>query len=392
MKIEGNCVVLYPPGRVDSTNAEALKAQIDEAMARNPGLEPVVDMEQTDYISSAALRVLMSVSKALGKPLTVRNVSPEVYEIFDVTGFTSILDVRRRLRQVDVTGCPVVGKGAYGTVYRIDADTIVKVYDVPDAPELIRNEQARARQAFLKGLPTAISFDMVRVGEKYGAVFEMVDARTFNKCLIDEPRRLEEICRLYAGVMHSVHDVEVEPGQLPDARKVYMEQLEQIRDVLPEETSGKLRTLLEAMGEDLHLLHGDFHMKNVMLSNGEPVLIDMDSLSTGDPVFDFAGLFTAYVAYGEDDPDNTMHFFGLPTEMCRKIMQRTLADYLAGYDERVVRQAEDRIAVLGYVRFLYLLVVRKLGNEERMRVQIDHAARRLTERLSRVECLQLAGL
>ena len=46
--------------------------------------------------------------------------------------------VRRSvLREVSVDGCPVIGRGYYGTVYRLDADTIVKVYASPDSIPLI---------------------------------------------------------------------------------------------------------------------------------------------------------------------------------------------------------------------------------------------------------------
>ena len=48
-----------------------------------------------------------------------------------------------------------------------------------------------------------------------------------------------------------------------------------------------------------------------MFQNGEVMLIDMDTLSVGDPVFDFAGLITAYELYSEDDHDNAMKFMGL---------------------------------------------------------------------------------
>ena len=41
-----------------------------------------------------------------------------------------------------------------------------------------------------------------------------------------------------------------------------------------------------------------------MISRGEMILIDMDHLALGDPVFEFAGLFAAYIAFNEDDPDD----------------------------------------------------------------------------------------
>lgn len=67
---------------------------------------------ECDYYSSAGLRVLMKLRKQAKKALPVYNVSPEVYEIFDVTGFTDLLDVHKALRKVsednDIIGITTV--------------------------------------------------------------------------------------------------------------------------------------------------------------------------------------------------------------------------------------------------------------------------------------------
>ncbi len=39
---------------------------------------------------------------------------------------------------------------------------------------MIKNEQRLAKRAFVKGVPTAISYDIVKVGDKYGSVFELL--------------------------------------------------------------------------------------------------------------------------------------------------------------------------------------------------------------------------
>ena len=80
-------------------------------------------------------------------------------------------------------GCEVIGEGANGIVYRTDPDTIVKVYKNHDALEEIHNERELARKAFVLGIPTAIPYDVVRVGEGYGSVFELLNAKSFAKII-----------------------------------------------------------------------------------------------------------------------------------------------------------------------------------------------------------------
>lgn len=56
----------------------------------------VLDMEDTEYISSACLRCVlkaMKMSRAKGVSFVIRNVKPAVLEIFEITGFASGLNI-----------------------------------------------------------------------------------------------------------------------------------------------------------------------------------------------------------------------------------------------------------------------------------------------------------
>ena len=113
-------VTIFLEGRIDSGNATQVEKKILGLMDENPGKEISFDAEKLDYISSAGLRVLLKVQKAKAKPVMISNVSGEVYDIFETTGFTQLLNVRKKYRQISVDGCEIIGKGAYGTVYRLD--------------------------------------------------------------------------------------------------------------------------------------------------------------------------------------------------------------------------------------------------------------------------------
>ncbi|MBQ6173168.1 MAG: phosphotransferase [Clostridia bacterium] len=388
-EIKNNVLYCYPAGAVDSSNAKEFEAGILDAMRVHPGCDTVLDMGGMTHISSAGLRVLLRITQEKGAPLILQNVSQDLYEILDVTGFTQLLDVRRSIREISVEGCDFVGRGALGKVYRIDRDTIVKVFENTDALDMIRTEQKRAKQAFLMGIPTAISYDIVRVGQKYGSVFEMVKASTFNDLIVAHPERADELIRRYAGVIHRVHSTLAKPGDLPDAREMYIGFLDKVKDVLKPETERRLRELILAVPEDLHVVHGDFHMKNVMLSDGEPMLIDMETLCAGNPVFDYAGLFVAYEAFNEDDPQNSMNFMGISDELCLAIWRGSLALDLGITDEEALRPIIDRVKVAGYVRFLYLLLILRNGGEELLQTRVRHTLEHLDELLGHVDSLAI---
>ena len=82
-------------GRIDSTNAAAAEAEINACLQGFSG-KLVLDAQALEYISSAGLRVILRLKKA--NPTTsIINASSEVYEIFDMTGFTEMME-RGRLR------------------------------------------------------------------------------------------------------------------------------------------------------------------------------------------------------------------------------------------------------------------------------------------------------
>ncbi len=80
-------------GRLDTVTAPELEEQIKGGL---DGVDTLIfDLAQLEYISSAGLRVLLSAQKIMNKQgkMVVKNVSEEVNEILEVTGFLDILTV-----------------------------------------------------------------------------------------------------------------------------------------------------------------------------------------------------------------------------------------------------------------------------------------------------------
>lgn len=94
-KAEGNSLTIALQGRLDTTTAPQLEAELKASI--NGIGELVFDFAALDYISSAGLRVLLSAQKIMncqGK-MSIRNVGEIVMEVFDVTGFSDILTIEQ---------------------------------------------------------------------------------------------------------------------------------------------------------------------------------------------------------------------------------------------------------------------------------------------------------
>ena len=145
-------------GHINTTNAGEFEDTIMSALSAGDVRKVEFDANELEYISSAGLRVIIKVTKQVGD-VTIANVQREVYDVFDMTGLTQMIDIRRAMKQITIDGLPMIGKGANGEVYRIDAERIVKVYNpLTNPPEKIARGKKVAREAFIHGVPSAMPY------------------------------------------------------------------------------------------------------------------------------------------------------------------------------------------------------------------------------------------
>ncbi|MBQ1809975.1 MAG: anti-sigma factor antagonist [Erysipelotrichaceae bacterium] len=373
-------------GHIDSNNAADVEAEITEAREGAEIKNVVIDMQDLQYISSAGLRILLRLKKIYPE-LRIVNVSSEVYEVLNITGFTEMMNVQKAYRELSVEGCEVIGQGANGKVYRIDADTIVKVYFKPDALPDIERERELARTALILGIPTAIPYDIVKIGEGYGSVFELLNAKSFAKLIQDDPGKTDEVIAMSVDLLKKIHGTLVNPDKMPDMKKVAQNWAAFLKDYLPEENFNKLVSLVDGVPEDLHMLHGDYHLKNIMLQDEEVLLIDMDTLCTGHPVFEFASVFNAYQGYSELDHDNMMQFLGIPYETGAHIWEKTLELYFDGRSREEIAEIADKAKLIGYTRNMRRLIRRDALENEKGRAEVENCKKHILELTEKLDTL-----
>ncbi|MBR3311191.1 MAG: anti-sigma factor antagonist [Solobacterium sp.] len=360
---ENGTLTIFLEGHIDSGNAPQREEEINAVRSQYPDTKAIVfDAQDLTYISSAGLRIILRVMKEI-KNVRIINASSEVYEILDMTGFTEMLDVKKAYRVISVEGCEVIGQGANGKVYRIDPDTIVKVYMDPDSLPDIQRERELARKALILGIPTAIPYDVVRVGEGYGSVFELLNAKSFAKILSSDSSKLDEIVRMSVDLLKKIHGTLVRPGDMPSMKEVVVKWASFLKDYLPEDKGEKLVRLVEEVPEDQHMLHGDYHIKNVMIQNGEVLLIDMDTLCVGYPIFEFASIYNAYQGFSSFDHNNINGFLGITYEQGAEFWDKTLKYY---FDDKTQEERDiiaEKAKLLGLTRIMRRSI-RRRGKEE----------------------------
>ena len=340
-------LTLFMEGEINSYNAENIEKEIDSVVTTQQFDQLVLDFVRISYISSAGLRIILKLKQRY-KDVSIVETSLEVYDIFSMTGFTNIMTVKKALRRVYVSGAQIVGEGYYSTVYRIDKDTIIKVFNRVNDENQIERELKLAKQAFMLGIPTAISFDIVKVDDKLGVRFEMLDCSSLKEACLAHPERIHEYLIQYAALLKKMNTTECLDPNIPDKKQEFLRKVEKIKQFLPEKAYEKCKKLISELPDRKTLIHGDCHFKNIMLQKNEMLLIDMDTLSVGYPIFELAALYFAYCGFNESDHENSMKFFGIKEEDARALFNGLVREYFGKNDEDIV----NKIRIVAYIQLV----------------------------------------
>ena len=380
-RIDKDILYIALAGRIDASNAAAAQEEISHIKNENSGLHTVIDADYLEYISSAGLRVILKLRKEEPK-LAIINVSPQVYDVLEMTGFTDMVTVEKAYRRMSVDGCEFIAKGANGAVYRYDDETIIKTYYNKDALPEIQQERENARKAFVLGVNTAIPYGIVRVGEGYGTVTELLNAKSVSKIIKENPNDLTLPVKYYVDTIKHIHSIEVNKGELPDFKKWVLDWADFLNDYLPTDKSQKLHELVNALPESKYMMHGDYHTNNIMVQNGETLLIDMDTLSVGCPILEFGSMFNAFVGFSELNYENVKDFLGFDHETAGRFWRMSLARYLETDDEAYINSVEEKAKIIGYTRIL-----RRSIRKNDSQTNIEHYKKQLVNLIDKVDTL-----
>ena len=380
-RIEDGKLIITLSGKIDSANSQDILEQIEKVRAILPSDSIVLDFDQLLYTTSAGLRIILHIKKAVPDTRIIR-AHPDIYSILEMTGFTEMMDIEKAYRVISIRDCEVIGQGANGKVYRIDPDTIVKVYLDSDALPEIHRERELARAAFVAGVPTAIPYDVVRIeGGGFGSVFERLSATSFSKLLISGEKTVDELASMSIDLLKLIHSKEVDPEVMPNMKAVALHWAEFLQKYLPQDQYEKLHALIEAVPEDLHMMHGDYHLKNVMFQDGEAILIDMDTLCHGHPIFELASMFNAYRGYCAVDHTVVENFLGIPYETAGEFWRKSLALYLGTDDEARLNEVENKAKIIGFTRIMRRSIRRNGLNTREGILEIENCKKILSELL-----------
>ncbi len=324
IEIKDGKAVAFVEGSVNSANA----AEFGGALSALPGDadEVVLDIADLEYISSAGLRVVLGLKKRCGsKAFRVINASSEVMEVFNMTGFSEIMDIEPACRKISVEGCEVIGRGACGECYRIDDETIIKLYYEGGDIAMIEHEKALSKKAFVMGIPTAISYDIVEADGRKGVVYELIKSKTLAELIRSDRSKLDEYVAMYVDVCKKINAIHTKDPEIPSFKDLNRADIAAVTGITDEEKNMMYR-FLDLVPDGDTCIHGDLNINNIMVQDGECCLIDMGELSTGMPMFDVSRIMFSMV-YANTEKGTFNSFYKMTPEEVDEIYRKFFRGY-----------------------------------------------------------------
>lgn len=346
--------------RVDSNNSQIFQSEFEELDNLYDADRIILDATDTTYISSAGLRVLLFI-KERHEDITIKEIGDELYTVIDNTGFNRLMHCEKKLKEYSIEGMELIGNGASAKVYKMDADTIIKVFGDDLGIDEIKREMKISKEAFLAGIATAIPYEIAKVGDHFATIYEMVKADTLSKIMHENPGQVDMWSKKFGIFMKQMHQVEMDVTVFPNVKDKYNKYKETITPFLDAETARIFTELIDNIPEGTTFTHGDCHPNNIMIQNGNLILIDMGEAAYGSPIVDLMSYGQSRI-FADIGPDEAMLAI---MSMSNKDVIQSWETYVKSYfncDGEKYEKINNTLLLYAYVRALVLAVkIKKLA-------------------------------
>lgn len=199
-----------------------------------------------------------------------------------MTQFRLLSDV---LPGVSATDSPtVVARGSSARILAVGPDHVLKVFGEGAADSMIEREAAASRLAQQQGLPTAGALDLIDYEGARGILFPRIAGVAMQVALQSRPYHSPSLLRQWVRLCADMHAVR--PNHLRSYKELCKTDL--AFGPLPQPAKDAAIAYLEGLPDGDRLLHGDLHVGNFILSDGDIFIVDWSKAAIGNPAADIA--------------------------------------------------------------------------------------------------------
>ena len=152
----------------------------------------------------------------------------------------------KQLRQMSVEGLAPMAKGANGVVYRLDFDQIIKVINNRDDFEEIEREFNNSKIAMSCGIPTAKAYELVRVDDSYGAIYELLTGSLLGSHLMQHPEEADSYIDKFTELALQLHHTRGQGLGLVTTKEIFHSRVNRLGGLLSEEDLDIIRGVVDS--------------------------------------------------------------------------------------------------------------------------------------------------
>ncbi len=240
-----------------------------------------------------------------------------------------------RMRKIDVSHLDIIGKGVTATVYLLDEDHIVKVFKDIIPMQDIQYEYDCANLVEKLGVRTPCAREIVTSDEGTGIIYDRVKGKTLSDVMQSDKEHLYEYGVRYGRIVKSLHEKSVPAeSKLPDAADRFKHTMDDYADFMTAQEQEEVLRIINLVPSENKLLHGDIAPVNIMVEDGELLIIDVPMIMSGNPLFDLLQPYSFCV--------QTRHLFEFYLGMSEEEKESPVGHYLARFKARYLNAEESQ--------------------------------------------------
>lgn len=248
------------------------------------------------------------------------------------------------IKEIDITGLEVVGVGKNAEVFKIDGERILKLYRETVTEEVAYSQYLTSKYAWEFGINTAKVYDYVKCGDRYGIIFEYVTAQKLAKYMTNSGENSRSVANKLGKMLAQFHSIKVDNEKVPPLKTVYRRKVERFSKFMTPEQIERAVALIDLLPGKPVVLHGDFHKGNIFVRDGEFLVIDLDNMSVGSPMFDFIKMYCTEKITLSDLPDDLAMYYinaGVTDETILEYMLDILEGYFGTNDRKILLKYDE---------------------------------------------------
>lgn len=176
----------------------------------------------------------------------------------------------------------LLGRGKSSEVFRIGGGEVVKIFHDAVSEEMIEREMTAAALASSLGIATAAPRTRIEVDQKRALIYPEINGPSVARAIRKKPFLAASLLRDMACLLHNMHGHST--SGLRTGKSVLQTDIEY--GPAPDPLKRAATDYLARLPEGNQLLHGDFHIDNILVSDNGLVILDWAKAAIGDPAAD----------------------------------------------------------------------------------------------------------